>query len=719
MQRRDAIEKIMESIDDELIDYGVKIGELTEKYEPTKPYFIVDKWQVKADDEWIDITADAILEGDIELRVVWKDSLVEVSTLDQFREYAPQYVNIKLTDDIVVPAGEAYWSADDQSSVRSVIRTLNAKVDGNGHKITLAVHAGGALHNLGFIDTISETALLRNVVIEGTLGSKDGAAHGAAGQAKLALVAFRNQGTIEDCYFTGTIYSRNHRAQESPWDWGVELGNGTCGSVIYNEGTMQNLLVNINVEALMSHEWGVSENISEHQKFAFAVCNSGTVKNCLAVNELAQGNEENWMTSNLNLGTYANGQWNHWALDGWAKEQWDIKNHADENRENCYVYGTFDKLLAGEAKGDNYIDGVFDNQSFASVTVKASDILGGAWTITSEAIKLGNIVIYDIYQNAIEVDTLEELKMYASQNVTVRLTSDIEVAGSEWADVDGIRSVIPNLNARIDGNGHKITIVHNGDQSQRYKLGFIGTIAQNASLRNVIIEATYGNDGWMANAIGLGKLALVAYYNQGTIENCYFTGTIFTYNNNARENGYGWGENIQNGTCGTIIYNEGTIKGVIVDISVRARMADGSSWSYGYEKLETYQKFAFAVSNSGTVENCLVVNNISGGDESWMTSSINFGEPTEDGWNETASANWTNTEFKYKNHADENRENCYVFASYEALLAGTAKGDNYVDGIFDNTSFAEVTVDVAEILGGGWTIVDGKIKLGDAVIYGA
>ena len=309
-----------------------------------------------------------------------------------------------------------------------------------------------------------------------------------------------------------------------------------------------------------------------------------------------------------------------------------------------------------------------------------------------------------------EASTFEQFATYASQNVKVKLTADIDASEAAWSGEgwDRPTSVIQTLNAQVDGNGHKLTIKKPSAWAPSYwNVGFIDTISATGVLKNIVVEATL--EGYSGQA----KMSLLAYNNSGTIENCYIKGSMLVGSDQ-------WAYVAQNATCGTVVHNYGTMKNLLTDIKVEVwHCANHDGWG-PYLRSSANQKFAFAVANLGRVENCLTVNGLAGGETSWMTSDIDLGTYANYAGGTYASiGSWTTTEAGYANHKDANRKNCYVFATYDALTAGTAKGDKYNGDSFDNTAFADYSVNAGEILGGAWTIENGVIKLGNTVIYQA
>ena len=144
----------------------------------TKDFYSFVKWQVKEGDAYVDITANTFVNEDTVLKAVWEKRVVTASSISDLIAYAEQYVYIQLEDDIAVEAG--YYNDSSTPNVdNAVIRTLNARIDGNGHTITLTAEGKSYRIGMGFIDTISETGEIRNVIMKGVYGAS-GPVEGAA-----------------------------------------------------------------------------------------------------------------------------------------------------------------------------------------------------------------------------------------------------------------------------------------------------------------------------------------------------------------------------------------------------------------------------------------------------------------------------------------------------------------------------------------------------------
>lgn len=98
-----------------------------------------------------------------------------------------------------------------------------------------------------------------------------------------------------------------------------------------------------------------------------------------------------------------------------------------------------------------------------------------------------------------------------SEGVTVRLTTDLDLTGSDF-------SCIPLFSGLFDGQGHTIsgfTITYSGSRQ-----GFFRQILTGAVVQNLHLEGSVQPDGTRQNVGGIAGL------NYGTIQNCSFSGSV-------------------------------------------------------------------------------------------------------------------------------------------------------------------------------------------------
>ena len=167
------------------------------------------------------------------------------------------------------------------------------------------------------------------------------------------------------------------------------------------------------------------------------------------------------------------------------------------------------------------------------------------------------------------------------------LTDDIYV-GSEWTPIGS-----SPYTGTFDGQGYTIIgLRFPSDESDSEPLGFFRGTETNSVIRNVgIVNSSFN---------GLSDVGGVCGRNNGTIENCYFTGTV-----SGRQN--------VGGVCGR---NNGTIKNCYNNGSVSC-CSRGDTDMYGGVCGMNY--------DSGTIENCYNTGTVSGFDVAGGVCGANSG----------------------------------------------------------------------------------------------
>ena len=183
--------------------------------------------------------------------------------------------------------------------------------------------------------------------------------------------------------------------------------------------------------------------------------------------------------------------------------------------------------------------------------------------------------------NPYQIRTADELYWFAGHvnvgNTTAcaELTDDIDVNG-EWTPIGSCGP----YKGTFDGQGHTIIgLSFSSDESDSDPIGFFRGTETNSVIRNVgIVNSSF--NGWQ-------EVGGVCGSNFGTIENCYFTGTVS-------------GNYYVGGVCGS---NYGTIKNCYNNGSV-SYCSKGAMDMYG----------GVCGENSGTIENCYNTGTVSGSD---------------------------------------------------------------------------------------------------------
>ena len=352
------------------------------------------------------------------------------------------------------------------------------------------------------------------------------------------------------------------------------------------------------------------------------------------------------------------------------------------------------------------------------------------------------------------VSTLDELITLSSvSNAYIILGADIDVSGAKWNITDNLTvpsSIIPEMKAVLDGNGKKIsgmtltTALKDSKGEKLSNIGFIGRITGRVS--NLIFDGSLGatssgcttcgdtDDKRTVERVASVHLGLFAWENAGIIENCYIRGQIYSYMTY---------HELGSATLGVIYINTGTMKNTLTDIRVEKSLGTVGAENNHAESAEWHNAFAFAVSNKGTVENCVTVmeqwtEKVSqrySGVRIWTTSSVGT-EPkgtTSYSWGAPfvtlsmypSIANLSNQGYAFneKTLADIGRKNCYIFEDYSSLMLKNGVGYNddyqFETGTVGGVYIEKTGVDGQTALGAAWSFdaEKGEIRLCGTVVW--
>lgn len=276
---------------------------------------------------------------------------------------------------------------------------------------------------------------------------------------------------------------------------------------------------------------------------------------------------------------------------------------------------------------------------FLLVTAMVMPSVAWAWTQPN-----GKGTEADPYQIS-DSDELYWFAEYVNAGYTTacaELTDDIYV-GSEWTPIGS-----SPYTGTFDGQGHTIIgLYFSYDTSDSEPLGFFRGTETNSVIRNVgIVNSSF--TGW-------SDVGGVCGMNKGTIENCYFTGTVS-------------GRQSVGGVCGS---NYGTIKNCYNNGSVNY-CSTGSMDMYGGVCGMNY--------DSGTIENCYNTGTVSGSDVVGGVCGVNPG--TINNCYNTGTVSGNSCVGGVCGQTSETITNCYY-------LSGTATGGI---GSTDVTGSAEAKI---------------------------
>ena len=378
-----------------------------------------------------------------------------------------------------------------------------------------------------------------------------------SGAERVGGVCGKNDRTIENCYHTGTV---------SGTDW---VG-GVCGR---NDGTIENC-----------HSTGTVSGTSS----VGGVCgrNDGTITNCyyLAESETDEIDGTTFKTA----AQFRSGEVAYLLSQGTNGDIWG----QDLSKENTYPVFDSTKTVY---RNDAYAGcGGTPNAPLYSY---ANEVRTPVYT--AHSYENGFCTACDAYQPATdsdgdgyyEIGNAGQLYWFAEQvnnenstygSANAVLTADIVVnasvfdeSGNLADDTSGFRIWMPigwynyeNCNSysytgTFNGQGHTISGLYFHDELTQ-DVGLFGYVGENGSVSNVGVVDSYfsgnefvggvcgDNEGTIINCYhtgtvsGADSIGGVCGYNGGTIENCYHTGVVTATSENA----------VVGDVCG---YNEGTV----------------------------------------------------------------------------------------------------------------------------------------------------------------
>lgn len=399
---------------------------------------------------------------------------------------------------------------------------------------------------------------------------------------------------------------------------------------------------------------------------------------------------------------------------------------------------------------DPEIEWTIADESIATVVGEKGNatimgVSGGMTTLTASYNGASVDVTVSVAQT---ITTFEELATLAPvKNAYIVLGADIDLSTATWTVTNSTStpsSIIPELKAKLDGNGKKMSgltlttaLTNANGYTKLSNIGCFGYIT--GSVENLIFEGSLGGytDETKTNVLSVAKmhLGLFAWKNAGTIKNCYikgeivnkpnFSSTVFT-------------------TVGAVYMNSGSMENVMTDmLFVRGTSSSTAA-------AVSHSAFAFAVSNTGKVENCVTVMSQYGETEKVSNSGVRIWTTVELGTEAKGEATYSwnvpftvdgnsiypvgvgsvytgNAFYEEKAMPDQNRSNCYIFEDYEDLISDTGVGyndDNKVEfgTNVKGSSYTEKTgADGKSALGSAWTFdtETGAIKLCGTVVWQA
>lgn len=690
-----------------------------------------------------------------------------------------KYPYIVLSADIDVSSATwaGQGTATDGKPVH-VIEKYSGILDGDGHKLYgLTKTTTDYVHNVGFFGRVTATATIKNVLFEGTLGyNADGTTVDAI-TARTGIFVWENAGTIQNCYIKGEIYTqwkyntsgvytligavyRNNGTLENlVTDISVQTAQHTAqqnarkfGFAAVNHGTIKNCVTVSSAVRGSSYDWlsgDINDAVAGGSLGTSVYWENGTGYSSYQSTLEACVQKDAGRTDSYVFTSYAGLLSGTGYGDKFTDGEFDNSSYAEVSSATAQAKlgaaWSFDAdkgtiaFMSREIFRDvsiKHANGVLtwkesgeatvwlDGAEIAKTSAQTFDLFGyfkaNAATLTTGD-KTVRIQTAELQRESTfsfsKPTTLDELKTAAGKDGYIALTQDIDVSGATWTG-DGTSapvSVIPELKAVVEGNGHKLYGLTKTTTDYVHNVGFIGRIKSGAKIENVVFEGSlgYAADGTKKSAI-TARTGIFAWENAGTIKNCYIKGEIYTPWKYATSSMYS--------LIGAVYRNKGTIESVLTEISVQT-----SEWTAAANP----RKFGFAVFNTGTIKNSVTVSTATktvqnGTQYGWMSNDSDEAFALNGASGEFGTSVWNGSTGNFGqgslNTSDAGRTDCYLFRTYADLLNGSGYGDEVTDGEFDSSSYADVSSATAQAtLGSAWSFdaASGTVKLGTTVVYTA
>ena len=536
--------------------------------------------------------------------------------------------NYVLSDDIDLSGHE--WRPIGDKSIQ-----FNGTFDGQGHTISnLSVNITSDSGDVyaGLFGVLGEESTVKNLGIINSLIS----ATSTNDYASSGGLAGSNYGTIINCYNKGIVAVSS------------ESGDAYSGGIVgINSGTITNCYNTGAVTATSESDNALSGGIAGQ--------NSGTITNCYNTGAVTATSEsDNALSGGIagqNSGTITNCYWLNNISNGVGSGiQITYDNEINNGKidEEGKVGSTFlHTLLNDWVVNNNHGDMAYYLP----------------WTDDSyPELKTHPTEHNEIY----EIRTASDLSFVTDDlDGSYILLNDIDLSEYEkWDPIGGSAE----FNGTFDGNGHVISnMTITGDMEYAGLFGYIGNsgVVKNLGLVKSSINISSSDNAYSGGIAG---------ENDGTIENCYNTGTVVATADNAYSGGI---VGINFGII-TNCYNTGTVTAISTSTSEYYYASSGG----------------IAGENYGTIENCYNTGNMaatdgytsSGGIAGYNDGSI---ENCYNTGTVTANATFTDNYASSGGIVGDNWgliENCYNIG---AVKATSTNSTAYLGGIAGSNNMDE------------------------------
>ena len=514
----------------------------------------------------------------------------EISTKEQLAalsEYVSagnncENVYFKLTEDIDLGGEE--WTPIGRYST-----PFAGSFDGDGHAIRGLVIESNSDYQ-GLFGRIKGSGNIANLGVEGAINTEGGKSGGIVGW---------NEGTIENCYFIGTV---------------TGLGGQQYGGIAgRNEGTIRNCY----------NAGTISNNGSSVQYFGgIAGVSKGPIQDCYnigAVNGLTAGGIAGHCDSDIESGTIKS-CYNAGKISG-SYFGGIVGSSNGSTTENCYyLEGTADTGIGDNFRGDDKTE----SKSAADFKALAETLNGSGSSVWEDDPFLGRPVLKDNPDISGTGDadtpylipdkaTLEAFRDYINtghgEGEYFKLTNRINLGGEEnpWKPIGDSNHY---FNGTFDGNDFTISDLYVTPRSAGYYSGLFAFIDDSGTVKNLSVSG-YVSGNTLAGG--------VAAYNFGTISDCNFDGAV-TSDPSGRGTEVGGITGSNDGSInncrntGTVTNNFSDVGGIVGGNSGPVTNCSNSGDINGTGNDTLAGGIVGANTRSGTVTNCSNSGNVSATD---------------------------------------------------------------------------------------------------------
>ena len=545
----------------------------------------------------------------------------------------------KLTADILLNDISNWTSWNENTAptnswtpIGSGSQPFTGTLDGDGHSVS-GIYISTANYQ-GLVGYLGEGGTLQNLGVKASYIKGSNVVGGLCGQ---------NQGNVTNCYNTGSVTGTGDYVGGV---CGLNFGNVTnC----YNSGTVAG---SSQVGGLCGQNFGNvtncynAGNVTGTGEHVGGVCgqNNATVTNCYNSGSVAGSNDVGGVCGR-NDGNVSN-CYNTGSVEGNYSVGGVCGRNYSATVTNCYYLNTCGAAGDGTSKtAEQFASGevayLLQGEQEGQVwgqTIGTDDypVLGG-----EKVLRNGDGYANELKQDGdfYLISTADELRLFASMvnsgnpGISAKLTADIELNNTEgwenWGNTPPANTWTPIGNSSqpftgtLDGDGHSVSGIYINSEADNQ--GLVGVLGSDGALQNLGVKASYikgvhsvgglcgRNDGTVTNCYNTGSVegysnvGGLCGWNDGTVTNCYNTGSV--------ESNYSVG-----GLCGqnsatvTNCYNSGSVEGNYDVGGVCGRNDGNVSNCYNTGSVEgNYSVGGVCGRNySATVTNCYNTGNVPG-----------------------------------------------------------------------------------------------------------